>query len=375
MGKNNRKSILIVTIISLFFCFYLSVLLSHHTRNTDFALYYSVANKILDSNTPNISVYDIDTANKYSIPEATEIHSFSYSMLAAYIMAPLALIPYFKAKAAMIFINILMYLAAIAIALRLGGASGRWFVYPLMLLCLWPPFINNMQQGQINAMLLFLISVAVFAATKNRPNLCGIILAIAALFKVFPLAIAMVLGIKNWRIFASCIVTFVIYFFIPGSLKWFEAISNTLTRFNFLHNPIYSWLQQFGPVWFWVYASTIASFSAFVAYRAKDANYTILTSFAIHAVLLIIPIIEYPHLTLLALPYAYIIISSKRPNRMLLTTIFLSLIMISIPFFSVKLLLFKIIAPKVIILLGLFVGWAALAYNLFAVPMFGNQNA
>ena len=59
---------------------------------------------------------------------------------------------------------------------------------------------------------------------------------------------------------------------------------------------------------------------------------------------------------------------------MLLTTIFLSLIMISIPFFSVK-LLFKIIAPKVIILLGLFVGWAALAYNLFAVPMFGNQNA
>ena len=134
-------------------------------------------------------------------------------------------------------------------------------------------------------------------------------------------------------------------------------------------------ITKFGPVWFWVYASTIAGFTAFVAYRAKYANYPILTFFAIHAVLLIMPIIEYPHLTVLALLYAYIIVSPERSNRMLLTTIFLSLIMISIPFFSVKLLSFKIIMPKVIILLGLFVGWAALAYNLFAVPMFGNQNA
>jgi hypothetical protein len=359
------KSELIATIIILFFCFCFSVFLSHYTINTDFAQYYSVANKIFDSNAPNISVYDIDTANKYLIPEATEFHGFPYSMFAAYIMAPLALIPYFKAKAAMIFINILMYLAAIAIVLRLAGASGRWFVYPFALFCLWPPFIENMRQGQINAMLLFLIAFAAFAATKNRPNWCGFFLAIAALFKVFPLAIAMVLGIKNWRIFSSCLIAFVISFFIPGSLKWFQAISNNLARYNFLYNPIYSWLQQFSPVWFWVYAFTIASCSALVAYRARDANYPILTSFAIHAVLLIIPIIEYAHLTLLALPYAYIIVSSKRSNRMLRTIVFLSLIMLSIPFFPVKLFLFKIIAPQVLMLLGLFVVWAALAENLF----------
>jgi len=367
MEKNNRKFKLIFSVVVLLVCFYFSVFLSHYTYNTDFALYYSIANKILDPDIPNISIYDIDTANKYSIPESTEIHGFSYSMTAAYMMSPLALIPYFKAKSLMIFMNILMYLASIAIALRLGGASGRWFVYPLALLCLWPPFIENMRQGQINAILLFLIAVAVFAATKNQPALCGIFLAIAALFKVFPVAIAMVIGIKNWRIFASCFVAFVISFFIPGSLKWFEALSNNLTRFDLLYNPIYLWLQQFGPVWFWVYASAIGSCTAIVAFRAKDANYPLLTSYAIPAVFLTMPILEYAHFTILPLSYAYLLVSAKRSNRLLITSIFISFIMISISFFS-EVLLFSINTAKVIRLLGLSVFWAALTYNLSAAP-------
>jgi hypothetical protein len=163
MEKSNRKFKLIVSVIILLVSFCFSVFLSHYTYNTDFGVYYYAASTILDPNTPNISVYDIDTANKYSIPEAIENAGFPYSMPAAYIMAPLALIPYFKAKAAMIFINILMYLSAIIIALKMGRASGRWFAYPLALLCLWWPFIQNMRQGQVNGILLFLIALAVLA--------------------------------------------------------------------------------------------------------------------------------------------------------------------------------------------------------------------
>ncbi|MCJ7542718.1 MAG: DUF2029 domain-containing protein, partial [Desulfobacterales bacterium] len=171
MEKSNRKFKLIFSVVVLLVCFYFSVFLSHYTYNTDFEAYYYAASTILDPNTPNISVYDIDTVNKYSIPEAIENAGFPYSMPAAYIMAPLALIPYFKAKAVMIFINILMYLAAITIALKMGDASGRWLAYPLALLCLWWPFIQNMRQGQVNGILLFLIALAVFAATKNRPTI------------------------------------------------------------------------------------------------------------------------------------------------------------------------------------------------------------
>jgi hypothetical protein len=374
MEKSNRKFKLIFSAVVLLACFYFSVFLSHYTYYTDFGLYYSTAKKILDSNTPNTSIYDIDTADKYSIPEAIENAGFPYSMPAAYIMAPLALMPYFKAKAAMIFINILMYLAAIAIALRLGSASGRWFAYPLVLLCLWWPFIQNMRQGQVNGILLFLIALAILAATKDLPAICGIFLAIAALFKLFPIAIAMMLGIKNWRIFASCIFIFAISFLIPGSPKWIEAI-NSYPRYYIHYSFIYSWLKEFGFIWFWIYAATIASFSALVVYRAKDANYPTLTSFAIPAVFLTMPILEITHFTLLPFSYAYLLISAKKSNPLLITSIFISFIMISISFFSQELLfvikkelLFSINTAKVIRFLGLSVLWVALTYNLSAAP-------
>jgi hypothetical protein len=45
--------------------------------------------------------------------------------------------------------------------------------------------------------------------------------------------------------------------------------------------------------------------------------------------------------------------------------------MIGVPFFLAQLLLLKIIVSKVIMLLGLFVGWAALAYNLSTAPSVG----
>jgi hypothetical protein len=380
MAKTNRKFKLIFSGVVILSCFYFSVFLSHYTYNTDFGLYYSTAKKILESNTPNTSIYDIDTVDKYSIPEAIENAGFPYSMPVAYIMSPLALMPYFKAKAAMIFINILMYLSAISIALKMGRASGRWFAYPLALLCLWWPFIQNMRQGQVNGILLFLVALAVLAATKNRPTICGIFLAIAALFKLFPIAIAMMLGIKNWRIFASCLFVFIISFLVPGSPRWIEAISS-YPRYYIHYSFIYSWLKQFGLVWFWIYASTIAAISALIVYRAKNANYPIITSFAILAVFLTMPILEITHFTLLPFSYAYLLVSAKRSNRLLITSIFISFIMISISFFSEELLfslkeklLFSLNTAKVIRFLGLAVFWAALTYNLSAAPSVRRSN-
>lgn len=358
MKKSNRKFKLIFSGVVLLGCFYFSVFLSHYTYYTDFAVYYYAASTILDPNTPNISVYDIDTTNKYSIPEATQSHGFTfiYSMPVAYMMAPLALLPYFKAKAVMIFINMLMYLGAITITLKMGGASGRWFAYPLAFLCLWWPFIQNMRQGQVNGILLFLIAIAVFAAIKNRPTICGVFLAVAALFKLFPIAIAMMLGIKNWRVFAGCIVIFGISFIIPGSLKWYQAMGNI---YGGSYAPVYLWLKQFGFGWYWIYAAIIAGFSALFVYRAKSAGYPLITSFAIPAVFLTMPIMEYYHLTLLAFSYSYIIITTKKSSHLLIASVILSFILINISFFF-----FNVLDRNIIVSLSLFVLLIALAYNL-----------
>ena len=352
------KLILTVTVILLCFCF--SVFLSHYTYHSDFAVFYSTANTILDPNRPHTSVYEIDTTNRYSMPEAMgENHVFAYSIPAAYSMTPLALLSYYKAKSAMIFINMLLYLGGIIIALRMGGASGRWFTYPLALLCLWPPFIQNLRQGQVNAILFFLIAIAVLAATKNRPYFCGIFLAIAALFKLFPIAVAMVLGIKNWRIFVICMAVFILSFLIPGSLKWFEAIGKIYPGYS----PIYVWLKQYNLILFGVYVVAIAGTTALAAYRVKDVDYPILASVAIPAVFLTMPIIEYNHFTLLSFSYAYLFAFLQTSNRLLLMSISLSLILIGAPFFIVTPMHLKFFA-----LSGLFVFWAALVGYLFVSP-------
>ncbi len=222
-----------------------------------------------------------------------------------------------------------------------------------------------MRYGQVNGILLFLIALAVLAATKNHPTLCGILLAIASLFKLFPIAIAMVLGIKNWRIFASCIVAFCVSFLIPGSLKWFQGIKNI---HGGLSAPMYFWLKQFGLAWFWVYAAIIAGFSAFIIYRAKSTNYPLFTSFAIPTALLTMPIMEYNHLTLLAFSYSYIIVTTKRSSYLMLTAIIFSFILINISRFFFSLLYLKIIV------FGLFVFWGAFAHDLLTSPSTDGQN-
>jgi hypothetical protein len=368
MERSNRKFKLIVVVLVLLVCFFFSVFLSRYTYDTDFPAFYYAASTILDRNTPYISVYDIDTDNRYSIPEVTDFHTppFIYSIPAAFIIAPLGLMPYFEAKAAMIFINIMMYLAAITIILKMGGVSGRWFTYPLALLCLWWPFIQTLRHGQVNGILLFLIALAVLAATKNHPILCGIFLAMASLFKLFPIAIAMVLGIKNWRVFTSCIVAFAVSFIIPGSLEWFQGIKNI---YGGNYAPIFLWLKQFGLVWYWVYAAIIAGFSAFIVYRAKSVDYPLFASFAIPTALLTMPIIQYNHLTLLAFSYSHIIVTTKRYRYLMLTAIIFSFILINISWFF-----FNLFFLKIIVSFGLFVFWGAFAHDLLTSSSLDGHN-
>jgi hypothetical protein len=332
-------------------CFLLAVFLSHYTENTDFAVFYYAAKTILDPNIPNYFIYHIDTANIYSLPEARG--NFVYSIPAAYIMSPLALLPYYKAKAAMIFINILMYLAAVAIILHMGGASGRWFFYPLALSFLWPPFIQNLRLAQVNAILFFLITVSVLFAQKTRPILCGTVLAIATTFKLFPVAVAMVLGIKNWRIFLTSILVFCAFLFIPNSVKWFQALKHIYLSYN----PLYLWLKPFGIGLFWIFAVTVAGLTALIVFQSDDTNYPLFTSFAIPAIFLTMPIFEYHHLTLLILSYTYLIVSLKWSNRLIPISIFISMILISISPFLFSDMLFS----KAIVVLGLFIIWLALA--------------
>jgi hypothetical protein len=126
----------------------------------------------------------------------------------------------------MIFINIILYLAAIALVLKFKKRC------PVAGLCI-PScprgsgfLLCRESGGQVNSVILFLIVLATYSAEKQRSVLSGLLFAVAALFKLFPLAAATVLRVRNRRIPAYCTLFFVVSCLIPGSMKWFTAIGN-----------------------------------------------------------------------------------------------------------------------------------------------------
>ena len=171
-----------------------SMWLSWFSTGTDFPVFYNAASKMIDPDTPNAEVYNSNIVNVY-MPEQSPTYAFIYSMPVAYILSPLALIPYFLAKALIIFLGITSYLFAVVIILRMNHAAGRWFSYMMVLSCLWLPFIQDFRLAQVNCIILLLVSIASSLAIKGRAYLCGLFLSLAALIKLFPLAIAMVLGL------------------------------------------------------------------------------------------------------------------------------------------------------------------------------------
>jgi hypothetical protein len=355
MDITNIKIYMLIVMLVFIVC-YLSFSISNKWYATDFPVFYYAASTIIDPDAPIEAIYryDVDLYNKYNIPgENPPGLDFIYSLLAAYIMSPLALMPYYTAKTVMITINFFAYLGGVTIALRLGGAKGLTQINLLVLSCFWMPFIHNLKAGQVNAVLFFLISLAVLAATRNRPYLCGILLGITALFKIFPIAIALVLGLKNWRILIACSVVFGSSFLVPGSLEWFSVIGNI---YQGNYTPVYLWLKQYSYIWFICYVFCIAGLTALIVYFSKKANYSFLASFAIPAMFLTLPLIEYYHLTMLMFSYAYLLVTTIKLKKVLLIPIILSIILICS---------FYIFHDHLFNVIGLLLLWTTLVFQQF----------
>ena len=99
----------IVAAVALAISFLVSAIFSYKTYNTDFPCFYYVASTVLDPQASNEDIYRYadDKENKYSIPEKKEVKdTLLYSVPAAYLLAPLALMPYYTAKTVMIFLNV-----------------------------------------------------------------------------------------------------------------------------------------------------------------------------------------------------------------------------------------------------------------------------
>jgi len=302
-GKNAKNRIgLYILILGL--SWITAMIFARYLRaGFDFPVFYHAACIILDPNAANDTIYTFNGNENtaYPLPEVSNSVAYVYSMAAAYIMAPLAFLPYYWAKTTLIFLDLVAYMGAVVLILRNQSARGRYIFYPLMISLLWLPFLFDLFFAQINAILLLLVTSAVLFSSKNYRYIAGFLLGIASLFKLFPIAIALVLGIKNWRIAASCIGTIGISLLLPGSLEWFSALKR-ISTVGF--SDIYKILAQIGPYWGWFYLIAIGTVTAFIAWYFRNNDYRHLASLAIPAAFLAAPVVEYYHLTLLT--YAYL---------------------------------------------------------------------
>jgi hypothetical protein len=286
---------------------YMAYLIAIRIAGADFFVYYCAGKIVLNPDLPDLSIYDVNTLMKCSVPEfLTEEHRrqtvFIYSVPAAYFMSPLALLPYFHSKALLISLNLVSYAFAIIILLKNINPIGKTLSAGYLLLAgLWLPLKNDVLFGQINSILLLLVVLAAIA-TLRAPYLAGILLGIASLFKLFPILIAFFLGLKNWRILAACFLTIAISVLGTFSLEWLTAIGN-INRIG--ATPVYKLINDFNLFWYVSYVFMIVGISTMIVV-IKNLDYYYIVSLSITVLFIIMPIIEYYHLVLLIFSIIYI---------------------------------------------------------------------
>lgn len=302
-----------VTLILIVITFF-SLWCAELTYSTDFASFYRAASIALDDSRPVSDIYRIDDRNiaQYNMPDNEHFVEYRYSVFATYLISPLAILDYDTANAAMIFINIICYAIAVILLLRARGAQGRWFLYPLALSVLWIPFIQNIRWGQVNAIILLLVTLAVLQARKNSFFVPGILLAVATLIKPFVLAITMVLLIKNWRIVIGYISLISIALLLPGTREWLYSFLWPPHSY-FCYSAVYRYLENLGPYYFWIYAAIIGLTTAAITFYHHRQDYLSITALAVSAALLAMPVLEIHHPVVLIFAFTSLV-TQRMPN-------------------------------------------------------------
>lgn len=141
--------------------------------------------------------------------ERADPDMYRYSPLIAALFAPLSLCPESLGNVVWRWLNAGVYLTALAWWCRVifaeRFAAGRQPLAWLFLLAV-PFSIGSLNNGQSNALVIGLLLAAVAGAATERWNLASICVALACLFKVYPLAVGLLLVVVFPRRLAGRLV-------------------------------------------------------------------------------------------------------------------------------------------------------------------------
>jgi hypothetical protein len=127
---------------------------------------------------------------------------FVYSPVTAALFAPFSVLPELAGSVLWRFLNAGALLGGLAWWLKSGLHRIPPIRYPLVFLLLLPLAIGNINNGQVNPLIIGLILIAIVAARRERWMLAAFCIAIAAYFKIYPLAMGLLLVVVYPKKFA-----------------------------------------------------------------------------------------------------------------------------------------------------------------------------
>ena len=100
----------------------------------------------------------------------------NYSPIVAWLMAPLAALPFLTAMAVWTGISALLYAASIVIVRRLARTARSDGLTPALAAAAWPAFFMTLRYGQISTVALFALAVALWLDVRDRHFAAGLVL-------------------------------------------------------------------------------------------------------------------------------------------------------------------------------------------------------
>lgn len=224
--KNTKDYILLILLLISFFWLLKVLLLSGYT---DFTGYYYGAQNILNVRNPYL-------------PDKNYFTPQSYPPFTLILFIPFSLLSYTIASKLWVLFSILAVLYIIYLLRKIYNAS---FFSPVNFLLSSLVFLSfplkfTLGMGQINILVLFLLTLAFYFIRKNKLYYSGIFLAVSFAIKFFPLLLLPYFIIrKKWKILAAFTATTII---ITGITLLILPPSTILYYFqHILPNLLSSW--------------------------------------------------------------------------------------------------------------------------------------
>lgn len=164
---------------------------------------------------------------------------FDYLPIVAVLARPLAALPYHLAATLWLFFILACTVAALVIAAR-ATLPAVWprAAIGFCMVVLFPPTTYNLWHGQMNAVVLLSLAIALRAWIRGDEVTCGIALGLGGIAKVAPLALLLLLVRRKWwRGFAAGVGVVGASLLAGGVLlgfqrvaEWFTAVLPALER-------------------------------------------------------------------------------------------------------------------------------------------------